>query len=152
MSLSNISLSDIRKILSIEQAQELYLQVIPAERRLPAEFWEKYHLKYVTIGLKASIAIYVASAVQVMEFEKFTISAVAINKDTPKDDKLWWRKHAKVNEKLQGIKANKDSFMEASKQNEDEIHSRLKEIAKSGVKIDEIMEEYQRKFAVNHSS
>ncbi|KAF8985491.1 P-loop containing nucleoside triphosphate hydrolase protein, partial [Cyathus striatus] len=59
---STISLAEIRNIKSLESAQKLFEQHIPAERRLPPEFWAEYPKKLVLLGLKATLAIYVVSS------------------------------------------------------------------------------------------
>ncbi|KAF8996612.1 hypothetical protein BDQ17DRAFT_1249526 [Cyathus striatus] len=74
------SLSDIRELAHIEDAKHLVEQVIPSEQRLSDDVWSRYSPKYVLLGLKACLAIYVASDGKIVprEFQmKATLSLLA---------------------------------------------------------------------------
>ncbi|KAF9014017.1 hypothetical protein BDQ17DRAFT_1341916 [Cyathus striatus] len=74
MSLHNISLSEIRELSSLEDANHLVEQLIPSERRFPSDFWNGYHKKYVLLGLKACLAMFVVMEGRIIP-RKFQLEA-----------------------------------------------------------------------------
>ncbi|KAF8985154.1 hypothetical protein BDQ17DRAFT_1210475, partial [Cyathus striatus] len=53
--------TDVLALTSIEEARKLYTTLIPAEKAVLTDFWNNYTDKGQLFGLKATLAIYIAS-------------------------------------------------------------------------------------------
>ncbi|KAF8995196.1 P-loop containing nucleoside triphosphate hydrolase protein [Cyathus striatus] len=78
-----LTMSDILSLSRMDVAQELYTKHIPSDKALPSDFWNKFTKKEQLFGLKASLALLVASNFEKVprEFQLEATMALCTMKD-----------------------------------------------------------------------